>query len=122
MVYFAKLEDNTVIGMAVLVDVAIADSDGILQEQIGIDYLRNLYNEPSAEWIRAYKYGGPRKNYPGIGFSFDSVRDAFIHLKPYPSWVLNEDTCQWNAPTAMPSDDKRYTWDEPNTKWIEVSE
>ena len=61
-----------------------------------------------------------RKNYAGKGYTYDSTRDAFIAPKPYPSWVLNEDTCQWNAPVAYPDDDKMYTWDEENTQWKEV--
>jgi hypothetical protein len=63
--------------------------------------------------------GNIRKNYAGIGFTYDPQRDAFIEPKPYPSWTLNEDTCQWNAPIPMPTDDKRYLWDEATTSWIE---
>jgi hypothetical protein len=62
-----------------------------------------------------------RKNYAGIGYSYDSGRDAFIPPKPYASWVLNENTCLWAAPVAMPTDDKMYRWDEPTTSWVEVT-
>ena len=62
-----------------------------------------------------------RGNYAGVGFTYDSVRDAFIPPQPYLSWVLNETTCLWDAPTPMPIDDKRYTWDEPTTSWVEVT-
>jgi hypothetical protein len=61
-----------------------------------------------------------RKNYAGIGFTYDSERDAFIPPKPYTSWVLDEATCLWNAPTSMPTDGKMYTWDEATTSWTEV--
>ena len=61
-----------------------------------------------------------RKNYAGIGYTYDAGRDAFIPPKSYASWVLNEDTCQWSAPVAMPDDGKTYTWDEATTSWIEV--
>lgn len=71
-------------------------------------------NEPSEDQSKAL-----RKNYAGLGFSYDRVRDAFITPKPYASWVLNEDTCLWNAPTPMPTDDKMYTWDEATTSWLE---
>ena len=61
-----------------------------------------------------------RKNYAGKGYTYDQTRDAFIPPKPFPSWVLNEDTCRWDAPIPRPDDDKRYIWDEPTTSWIEV--
>ena len=61
-----------------------------------------------------------RKNYAGVGYTYDAGRDAFISPKSYASWVLNEDTCQWSAPVAMPDDGKTYTWDEATTSWIEV--
>jgi hypothetical protein len=63
-----------------------------------------------------------RKNYAGIGYTYDSQRDAFIPPKPYASWVLNEDTCLWGAPVAMPTDGKRYGWNEATTAWVEVAE
>jgi len=63
-----------------------------------------------------------RKNYAGIGYTYDAARDAFIPPKPYASWVLNEDSCRWEAPVAMPSDGKAYRWDEDTTTWIEVTD
>ncbi len=62
-----------------------------------------------------------RKNYAGIGFTYDSARDAFIPPKPFPSWVLDEDSCLWNAPVTMPTDGKPYDWDETQQQWIEVT-
>ena len=63
-----------------------------------------------------------RKNYAGIGYTYDAVRDAFIAPKPFASWVLNETTCLWDAPTPMPVvEGKRFTWDEPTTSWVEVA-
>jgi len=61
-----------------------------------------------------------RKNYAGIGYTYDEQRDAFIPPKPYNSWVLNEETCQWGAPVPRPEDDKRYKWDESTQNWVEV--
>ena len=61
-----------------------------------------------------------RKNYAGIGYSYDSVRDAFIPPKPYASWVLNENTCLWDAPTPCPTDGKTYNWDENTQQWVET--
>ena len=63
-----------------------------------------------------------RKNYAGIGFTYDSDRDAFYEPKPYPSWVLDEDTCWWNAPVDYPTDDKLYKWDEESGQWTEIEE
>lgn len=61
-----------------------------------------------------------RKNYAGIGYKFDRVRDAFIPPKNFPSWVLNEESCLWEAPTPMPTDGKPYRWDEPTLAWVEI--
>tara|TARA_R110002051_G_scaffold97897_1_gene168017 strand:+ start:1510 stop:1830 length:321 start_codon:yes stop_codon:yes gene_type:complete len=61
-----------------------------------------------------------RKNYAGVGYTYDATRDAFYAPQPYPSWTLDNDTCLWNAPTARPDDDKAYTWDEDNTEWKEI--
>lgn len=61
-----------------------------------------------------------RKNYAGIGYKYDPTRDAFIAPKPYASWVLNEETCRWESPVAMPTDGKLYRWDEESTNWVEV--
>jgi hypothetical protein len=61
-----------------------------------------------------------RKNYAGKGYTYDATKDAFYGPQPYPSWTLDDDTCQWNAPTAMPDDGKMYSWDEDNTSWVEV--
>lgn len=74
-------------------------------------------NEPSADQSKAF-----RKNYAGIGYTYDPVRDAFIPPKPFASWTLNEDTCLWDSPVPYPIDGKRYTWNEATTSWIEMTE
>lgn len=70
----------------------------------------------------AHKNGGTpfRKNYAGIGYSYDPLLDAFVPQKPFPSWILNETTCQWDAPVPMPTDNKPYDWDEDNQCWVEL--
>ena len=65
--------------------------------------------------------GNIRKNYAGIGYTYDGTLDAFIPPKPYPSWTLVEETCLWSAPTPMPTDDKLYSWDESTLTWVEIS-
>jgi hypothetical protein len=71
-----------------------------------------------------HKLGGTplRKNYAGIGYKYDRVRDAFIPPRPYPSWILNDDSCLWEAPVPYPTDDKIYTWNEDTISWVEVTE
>ena len=60
-----------------------------------------------------------RKNYAGVGYTYDATRDAFIPPQPFASWTLDDDTCQWNPPTPYPDDDKMYSWDEDTTSWVE---
>jgi hypothetical protein len=105
--------------------------DGIVDQVIVIDQETlntGNWGNPS-EWIQTsyntqggqHPEGRPlRKNYAGIGYSYDAGRDAFIPPKPFPSWVLNEDTCLWGSPVPMPTDGKMYTWDEETTSWVEV--
>ena len=109
MTYFAQLDENNMVTIVTVGRQEDAGKEEELSLRTGLTIKETT------------KDGSVRKNYAGIGFSYDQVRDAFIPPKPkYPSWVLNEDTCQWEAPTAMPDDGKRYTWDEANTKWVEV--
>ena len=82
----------------------------------GIHYDPNT-NQPSADQSKAF-----RKNYAGIGYTYDAVRDAFIPPQPYPSWVLNEDTCLWEAPVPYPQDGKMYRWDEATLSWVEITQ
>jgi hypothetical protein len=80
-------------------------------------YYDPITNEPSDDQSKAF-----RKNYAGIGFTYDWSLDAFIPPKPYPSWVLDENTCFWSAPVPYPTDGKKYQWDEATTSWIEMTE
>jgi len=127
MASFAKIENNIVTTVVSVVNEVLKDSNGIEQENIGIEFLKTLYNEPNAIWKQTsynthggiHQLGGTpfRKNHAGIGYTYDSNRDAFIAPKPYNSWVLNEDTCLWNAPVAMPQDSKPYIWNEQTLSW-----
>jgi len=72
-------------------------------------------------WYKQTSYNGNfRKNYAGLGDTYDTTRDAFIAPQPYSSWTLNEDTCRWESPVPYPEDDKVYEWDEETTNWVEV--
>ena len=96
------------------------------------EFFDTFVDSSPGEWIQtSYNtYGGVhsnggtplRKNYAGIGMTYDSTRDAFYAPQPYPSWVLNETSCLWEAPTAMPDDGQSYTWDEATTSWVVVEE
>ena len=101
MSHFAKLENN------IVTQVIVAEQDFINSGHVGDSFL----------WVQTSYNGNFRKNYAGIGYTYDKVRDAFIPPKPYPSWVLNEDTCLWDAPTPMPDDDQMYTWNEDTQAW-----
>jgi hypothetical protein len=139
MASFVKLNnDNFVIQGVALVN-EIFTVNNIEIEQIGIDFLNNLYkandvwkktsyntrggihyqadnNTPSLDQSKAF-----RKNYAGIGYYYDSIRDAFIPPKPFPSWTLNEQSCLWQSPIPYPNDGKMYTWNEETGNWEEIN-
>ena len=128
MASFAKLNNNNIVErVESVVNEVIKDSNGVEQEQLGIDFLKNLYNEPNAIWKQTsyntnggvHSLGGTpfRKNHAGIGYTYDLNRDAFIAPKPYNSWILNETTCNWNAPIPYPTDGQRYSWNEQTLNW-----
>ena len=117
MAHFAKLENNIVTQVIVVANQDILDENGQENEQKGIDFCSNLLG---GTWIQTSYNGKIRKNYAGVGYTYDEGRDAFIATKPYNSWVLDETTAQWKAPVDMPTDDKRYSWDEATTSWKEL--
>lgn len=120
MAHFAKIGlNNIVTEVLVVANRETMDSNGVEQEAIGVEFLKNLTGHET--WIQTSYNGNIRKNYAGIGYTYDSQRDAFIAPQPYSSWVLNEQTCQWVAPVSYPADGKIYQWDETTTNWIEIS-
>ena len=122
MAHFAKLDDNNVVLAVHVVNNDVITVDGVESEQAGIDFLSDLHGHP--HWKQTSYNGTFRKNYAGIGFTYDSVRDAFIAPQPWASWIFNENTCQWEPPIPLPTFDpenpKRYGWFEPNQEWIEI--
>jgi hypothetical protein len=114
MAHYAKVLDGKVIQVIVaekeFFDIFIDTSPGT--------WIQTSYNTYGG----VHKLGGIplRKNYAGIGYSYDSEKDAFIPPKPYESWILNEETCLWHPPIEKPENDKLYKWDEATTNWIEV--
>ena len=85
------------------------------------EFFDNFIDDSAGNWIETKMDGSIRKNYAGIGFSYDATRDAFIPPKQYESWTLNEDTCQWEAPVAYPDDGNVYEWNETNQQWDEIT-
>ena len=120
MAHFAELDPNNVVKQVIVVNNADTSTiEGDEKESIGIAFCERLFG---GTWVKTSYNGKIRKNYAGIGFTYDKDRDAFISPKPFNSWVLDETTCRWNAPVAMPTDDKIYTWDENTISWVEVTQ
>ena len=109
-------------------------NNGIVEQVIVAEpeFFDTFVDSSPGQWIQTsynthggvHTLGGTplRKNYAGVGFTYDATKDAFIPPKPYASWTLNEDTCLWVAPIAVPDDGKQYTWDETTQQWIEVTD
>ena len=117
MSHFAKVENG------VVTQVIVIEQDVLNLGHWGDPslWVQTSYNTSGG----VHSQGGTplRKNFAGIGYTYDAGRDAFIPPKPFASWVLDEGTCQWGAPTAMPVvEGKRFTWDEPTTSWVEVTQ
>ena len=126
MASFAKIGLNSkVIEVVSVVNEVLKDSSGIEREELGIQFLNELTGWPIWKQTSYNTHNGIhdnggtpfRKNHAGIGFTYDEDRDAFIPKKPYNSWILNEQTCNWEAPIPMPTDGKRYNWNENLANW-----
>jgi hypothetical protein len=121
MAHFAKLGVGNIVETVIVVSNDIATT-----EQAGVDFINKLYNTRDV-WKKTsyntfageHSSGGTpfRKNYAGIGYQYDQQKDAFIPPKPFNSWILNEDTCIWNAPIEYPQDDNEYIWNEQTLSW-----
>ena len=117
MAYFAKLGTGNIVEQVISINNAvITDANGIEQEQLGVDFINKLYNTRDV-WKQTSYNNNIRKNYAGIGYQYDQTRDAFIAPKPFNSWILNEDTCKWEAPVAYPTDGGTYIWNEQIKNW-----
>ena len=115
MAHFAKVVD----GKVTQVIVAEPEFFDTFVDSTPGEWIQTSYNTRGGEHTQG---GTPlRKNYAGIGFTYDEQRDAFIPPKPYASWSLNEETCLWEAPVAYPNDGKKYVWNETNKNWKEFS-
>ena len=119
MAHFAELDNNNIVVRVIVVaDENEADGENWCRNLLGGFWKKTSYNTQAGVHLTG---GTPfRKNYAGIGYSYDPTRDAFIPPKPFNSCVLNENTCVWDPPTPMPSDGKLYRWDEDTLAWIEM--
>jgi hypothetical protein len=106
MAHFAKINSSNIV-----TEVIVAEQDFINSGAVGDSFL----------WVQTSYNSNFRKNYAGVSYTYDKTRNAFILPKPYPSWTLDEDTCQWEPPTAHPGYDKTYIWNEDTTAWVEVT-
>jgi hypothetical protein len=118
MAHFAQLDDNNMVTQVIVVHNNDCQVNGVESEEAGIVFCKSLFG-PATKWKQTSYNGSMRKNYAGIGFTYDADRDAFISPQPYPSWVLDEYICQWQPPVAYPNDGKSYFWDEALVSWIE---
>jgi len=109
--HWAELDENNIV-----VRVTVGDNN---EPDEGYQW---LIDNLGGTWVKTSYNGNIRKNFAGIGFTYDEERDAFISPKPFESWILNEETCQWETPVPYPTDDKKYFWDEPTTSWVEIAE
>ena len=121
MAYFAKLGTGNIVEQVISINNSvITDNNGVEQEQLGNDFINKLYNTRDV-WKQTSYNNNIRKNYAGIGYSYDQTRDAFIAPKPFNSWILNEDTCRWEAPVAKPTEElennQYYSWNESIINW-----
>jgi hypothetical protein len=105
MSHWAEIDENKIVLRVLVGNNNEADEGESFMNSLGGTWVKTSYN------------GNIRKNFAGISYSYDDVRDAFIAPKPYPSWILNEDTCRWDAPVAYPTDGKLYEWTEATTSW-----
>lgn len=116
MAHFAQLNEQNIVTQVIVVANEELLENGIEDEVKGVAFCQTLLG---GNWKQTSYSGTIRKNYAGIGYTYDTQRDAFISPQPYPSWALIEDTCLWAAPTPMPINDKFYFWDEATLSWVE---
>jgi len=118
MAHFAQLNaENLVTQVIVVANPDTADQDGVENEAIGIEFCTNLLG---GTWKQTSYNARIRKNYAGVGYKYDAELDAFIPPQPFASWILNNETAQWEAPTPYPTEEGRFTWNEETKSWDEV--
>ena len=112
--HFAKVENGIVVQVIVVDNADTANAEGVEMESIGAEFCKRLLG---GDWKQTSYNGKMRKNFAGIGYAYDAGRDAFIAPQRFQSWILNEQSCQWEAATPMPTDGQRYWWNEELKEW-----
>ena len=120
MAHFARVEGGVVQQVIVVNNDVIQDDNGDEQESLGVAFCQSLYGAGTT-WVQTSYNGTTRKNYAGIGYSYDTGRDAFIAPQPFAIWTVDETTCRWDPPVAYPSDGNLHEWDEASTSWVQVN-
>lgn len=118
MAHFAQLDDNNIVTQVIVVANDELLLDGVESEVKGILFCKSLFGEDT-KWKQTSYNSTIRKNYAGIGYTYDAANDYFFAPQPYPSWTLDADA-RWQPPVAMPTDDKMYSWNEETLSWDEV--
>ena len=118
MAHFAQLDENNTVTQVIVVANAELMLDGVENETKGIMFCKSLFGEDT-RWVQTSYNGNKRKNYAGIGYTYDPVNDWFFAPQPYPSWTLDSEA-KWQPPTPYPTDGKFYTWNESTLTWDEV--
>ena len=122
MAHFAQLDNNNIVTTIIVVhNNELLDQDGNEVEQKGIDFCKSLFGQDT-NWIQTSYNGNFRKNYASGGGTYNKELDAFISQKPYTSWILNTDTCKWEAPIPKPDQNTMYIWNEEILNWVEFKE
>tara|TARA_Y100000004_G_scaffold29163_1_gene30113 strand:- start:211 stop:576 length:366 start_codon:yes stop_codon:yes gene_type:complete len=117
MAHFASLDENSIVQQVIVVaNEVLLDDEGVESEDLGKQFCRQLYGQDTV-WVQTSYNGNKYKNFAVIGYKFDTDRNAFIAPKPYDSWVLDEETCIWDAPVPCPGDRLLYRWDEESRQW-----
>lgn len=118
MAHFAKLDENNIVTTVVVVENAsLRDVSGEEVEQVGIDFLRNLYDDQDAVWVQTSYNNNFRNVYAGIGYTYNAEDDAFYPPQDYPSWVWNSEIKVWESPIGLPPEDNGYEWNETDQQW-----
>jgi len=118
MAHFAQIDDSGTVLQVIVVHNNELLNNGVESEAKGVSFCQALFG---GTWVQTSYNANIRKNYAGIGYTYDAGRDAFIPPQPHPSWTLNEATCTWQSPVPMPTDNKPYRWDESTLSWVEIA-
>ena len=120
MAHFARIDENNIVQEVLVVNNDVITINGVESEQAGIDFLVELFG--TTGWLQCSYNNKFRKNFPGIGMTYNKAKDAFIAHQPYKDWILDEETCTWKPPFDYPNDGNEYQWMPEEHRWIQTNE